>query len=270
MTYGATRRTTGLAPIPSGDRDQVRWRRPRGARRWRRAASPPPAPGGAARGRRAGWPACCCRRPAAAGTSPPGCRRARVASPRWWAIEETVTTRGAAAASSAGSSRAGEREVAEVVGAVLQLEAVLGLAVARRRHHPGVVDQQVERARPSARRSSRTDACEARSSRSTRVEPAIAGGGPPPGLDVAAGQHDGGAVGGELPGGVHADPGVGAGHDGGASGQVGQVGGLPAQVLLGSVGRVGRSRSVGDPAQTVVWPACPLLRRWATRSPRRS
>ena len=44
-----------------------------------------------------------------------------------------------------GQQPGGERDVAEVVGAVLQLEAVGGLAVARRRHHPGVVDQQVHR-----------------------------------------------------------------------------------------------------------------------------
>jgi hypothetical protein len=37
----------------------------------------------------------------------------------------------------------GEREVAEVVGAELQLEALRG-ASERRRHHAGVVDQQVE------------------------------------------------------------------------------------------------------------------------------
>src|SRR6202012_5425066 len=39
---------------------------------------------------------------------------------------------------------AGEGEVAEVVGAELELEAVGGLAT-RRRHHARVVDQQIER-----------------------------------------------------------------------------------------------------------------------------
>ena len=42
--------------------------------------------------------------------------------------------------------QAGEREVAEVVGAELELVALRGLAVLRRGHHAGVVDQQVERA----------------------------------------------------------------------------------------------------------------------------
>jgi hypothetical protein len=43
----------------------------------------------------------------------------------------------------ASEQQAGEREVAEVVGAELQLEAVGGLAV-RRGHDAGIVDQQVE------------------------------------------------------------------------------------------------------------------------------
>ena len=38
----------------------------------------------------------------------------------------------------------GEGEVAEVVGAELQLEAVVGLASPRRGHHAGVVDEEVE------------------------------------------------------------------------------------------------------------------------------
>ena len=45
--------------------------------------------------------------------------------PKLWALDDTVTTRGSGAASSVGQQQAGEREVAEVVGAELALEAVL-------------------------------------------------------------------------------------------------------------------------------------------------
>ena len=50
---------------------------------------------------------------------------------------------------------AGQGEVAEVVGAELKLEAVGGL-LAGRRHDAGVVDQAVERTRPTPRRRSRS------------------------------------------------------------------------------------------------------------------
>ena len=56
-----------------------------------------------------------------------------------------MTTRGVGAGGERVEQQAGEREVAEVVGAELELEAVGGLA-ARRHHHPGVVDQQVDAA----------------------------------------------------------------------------------------------------------------------------
>ena len=139
----------------------------------------------------------------------------------------------------------GERDVAEVVGAVLELEAVLGLAVARRRHDAALLTSRSSG--PSQRSAnSRTDAWEARSSRSDAGGPGHRRGGPPAGLDVAAGQHDRGAVGGELPGGVHADPGVGPGHDDGASGQVGQGGGRPAHGAPGMWVRVGVGRARAD------------------------
>ena len=44
-----------------------------------------------------------------------------------------------------GHQQAGQREVAEVVRAELQLETVGGLAPSGRGHHPGVVDEPVER-----------------------------------------------------------------------------------------------------------------------------
>ena len=65
--------------------------------------------------------------------------------------------RRASRSASASSSMPGEREVAEVVGAELQLEAVGGLA-ARRHHHAGVVDEQVEARVVGRRRRPRTRA----------------------------------------------------------------------------------------------------------------
>ena len=59
---------------------------------------------------------------------------------------ETVTTRASEPRPQPAQEEAGEGEVAEVVGADLQLEAVGGLAP-RRGHHAGVVDQQVEAGR---------------------------------------------------------------------------------------------------------------------------
>ena len=53
-----------------------------------------------------------------------------------------------------GQQPAGEREVTEMVGAELHLEAVGGLAL-RQRHDPGVVDQDVDRACRCFRRTSR-------------------------------------------------------------------------------------------------------------------
>ena len=65
--------------------------------------------------------------------------------PMRWAPEETVTTRPVTLL----EQQVGEREVAEVVGAELQLEAVGG-TLERRDHDAGVVDEQVELAVPRA------------------------------------------------------------------------------------------------------------------------
>ena len=54
-----------------------------------------------------------------------------------------MTTRDAVAGGERVEQQAGEREVAEVVGAELQLEAVRGHR-ARRHHHAGVVDEDVD------------------------------------------------------------------------------------------------------------------------------
>ena len=139
--------------------------------------------------------------------------------------------------SSAGQQQPGEREVAEVVGAELELVAVLGLAVLRRRHHAGVVDQQVERAlEPVGEGVAPSSARPGRAPRRT-VAPGISLATSRAGVGVAAGQHDLGAVLGERAGGVEADAGVGAGDHGAGAGQVGQVVGVEAGEVRGGVMR---------------------------------
>ena len=72
------------------------------------------------------------------------CRSSKAMRPVRWAPLLTLTTRASGRPAMRPMSCAGEREVAEVVRAELQLEAVAG-ELARRRHDAGVVDQQVER-----------------------------------------------------------------------------------------------------------------------------
>ena len=89
--------------------------------------------------------------------------------------------------------QAGQREVAEVVRAELQLVALLGLAVLRRRHHPGVVDQQVERTLEPGHEG--VDRRSARRGRAPRPWPCPSTAGRLAArLGVAAGQDDLGAV----------------------------------------------------------------------------
>ena len=106
----------------------------------------------------------------------------------------------------------GEREVAEMVGAELQLEAVRR-PDQRRDHHAGVVDQQVDLAVPAGReRTHRLQACRdpvrgprwCRASSPAAVS-ALVG--------VADGEHDARALGGERLGGGAADAAVGPGDD---------------------------------------------------------
>src|SRR5699024_3713101 len=112
----------------------------------------------------------------------------------------------------------GQREVAEVVGAELELEPV-GRAPQRRDHQPGVVDQQVDGA---------VDATgeEAHGGEVGEVEAAHlglaghGGGGVGPLAHIAHGQDDARAVLGEGSGGDAADAAVGTGDDRSASGEV--------------------------------------------------
>ena len=85
--------------------------------------------------------------------------------------ELTVTMRERSVVTMRSSSRPGQREVAEVVGGHLQLEAVRRLAV-RRAHHARVVDEEVEagvlrRGRASAARRTETRSDRSRSSSSS-------------------------------------------------------------------------------------------------------
>jgi hypothetical protein len=116
----------------------------------------------------------------------------------------------------------GQREVAEVVRAEQELEAVRR-ARERRGHHAGVVDEQVQLALPGCRE--RADGGEAR-----EVEPADLrlagyrrGGGGPALVRVADGEDIARARAGERAGGGAADAAVGAGDDDAAAGHVGDV-----------------------------------------------
>ena len=87
-----------------------------------------------------------------------------------WPTLLTVTIREPARGQQAVEQQPGEREVAEVVGAELQLEAVLGRRL-RREHHAGVVDQQVDgvvRRTAAARRPRGPTSSDVRSSSWTR------------------------------------------------------------------------------------------------------
>ena len=69
--------------------------------------------------------------------------------PPWCAIDATRDHPALRRPRAARQQQPGQHEVAEVVGAELQLEAVRGASASLRRgHHAGVVDQQVERAVP--------------------------------------------------------------------------------------------------------------------------
>src|SRR5699024_5066425 len=111
----------------------------------------------------------------------------------------------------------GQREVAEVVGAELELEAA-GRATQRRDHQPGDVDQQVDGAVDAAGE-------EPHGGEVGEVEVAHlglaghGGGGGGPLVHIAHGQHDASAVLGEDAGGDAADAAVGTGDDRGASGE---------------------------------------------------
>ena len=153
-----------------------------------------------------------------------------------------------------GQEEAGEREVAEVVGPELHLEAVGGRAT-RDRHDARVVDQQVEPLRVLVRPGVGEAADGGEVGEVQAAHPHGRGGrlgeDPVPCLGslarIADGERDVGAVGGELPGRLEADPGVGARHHGGPSGQVGHVVGGPAQGIGHGPSQPGRPHERSSP-----------------------
>ena len=145
----------------------------------------------------------------------PGCPRAPPRRRRWCAIEATVTTRGAPELQQGRQQQPGQHEVAEVVGAELQLVAVLGLRCFGGAITPGVVDQQVERAGPPVgERAHRRHRGQVELHSTVQMRPGLLIGRLLARVEVAAGEHDLGAVLGERRGGVEADAGVGAGDHG--------------------------------------------------------
>jgi hypothetical protein len=120
----------------------------------------------------------------------------------------------------------GEQEVAEVVGAERQLEAVLGEAA--RAGQARVVDQHVDRlALADQRVGARPHGGEVAEVERDEAEPIVAGGAGQlvehgPGLGLAArGDGEARAAGGQGPRGLLADAGVGAGDDDVAVGELG-------------------------------------------------
>ena len=133
-----------------------------------------------------------------------------------------------------GEQAAGQREVTEVVGAELQLEAIGGQR-AGRRHDPGVANEQVQPAGASGdihrcgldtRQRGEVQRHQlGRGTRDLEADPSQGGLRP---LRVTAGHQHPRALAGQLQRGVEPDPGVGAGHEGGSSGLVWQVCGGPS------------------------------------------
>jgi len=127
--------------------------------------------------------------------------------------------------------QAGEREVAQVVGAELELEPV-ARGLLRRHHHAGVVDQQIDplSLEPAGELAHRVEAAE------IECEPAGLG---PAGfrldlvrggltfVDAPGGDDHLGAVARQLERGDTTEPTVGAGHDRELAGLVGDVTGRP-------------------------------------------
>ena len=141
--------------------------------------------------------------------------------PKLWAFDDTVTTRGSARREQRRQQQAGEGEVAEVVGAELALEAVLGGGL-RHRHDPGVVHEDVERLELVGEAARRTRAPRpATGGRALRTSGVGPGGLRLHRLErrrrlgrVAARQQHPGALGGQRLGRAQAQPAVGAGdHD---------------------------------------------------------
>jgi hypothetical protein len=133
----------------------------------------------------------------------------------------------------------GQGEVAEVVGGELHLPA-FGGAHQRGGHQPGVVDQDVQRARPV--RGEGAHGCLVGEVERGDQDRLVAGAGDDvPGgavarLFVADGEGDLGAGTGQRAGGLDADAGGPAGHDGPAAGQIDAVHDLGGRGLCGERG----------------------------------
>ena len=127
----------------------------------------------------------------------------------------------------------GEGEVAQVVGAELQLEAVLGVAL-RRVHHAGVVDQQVDAVVVGAQLlgglAGGLQRCQVEFLQrdvGIRGAPLNQQCGILAFVEVAHREDDVRALFGQRGCGLEAEAGVGAGDDGDATGLVRNVGGCP-------------------------------------------
>ena len=186
--------------------------------------------------RTAGWPAWSWSRPVGALYGPSTLPSTTSAPPLWWAIDDTVTTRGAVGSQQQRQQQPGQHEVAEMVGAELQLEAVAGDRPLRRCHHAGVVDRAGRSARSGSRRtraptSSTTGRAAATSTSASAISgPDAFGGAAWP--DRCRGRparraHRGGECFGALP----ADAGISASDDRGAS-ATGQAAASPRIQLI--------------------------------------
>jgi hypothetical protein len=140
-------------------------------------------------------------------------------------LELTVTTRGSWPADRA-EQQAGEREVAQVVGRELGLEA-LGGEPAGRVHHPGVVDEHVHRDPVRQdRRGERPYRVQVGEVQHAEFDGGARLRGLDPGHSVeafrlaAGGQHDPAAMGRQLAGGLESQAAIAAGDDEGAAGLI--------------------------------------------------
>ncbi len=176
-----------------------------------------------------------------------------------------------------GEEEGGEGEVAEDVGAELELEAVRGFEALGRGVDAGVVDQEVEGGvsgelaggkGADAAEGGEVELAELDLGAGDRAADAVDGAFAP--CLVAGGDDDGGPVAGELERGGEADAAVGAGDDGAAAGLVGDVGDVPAdahprldalRARCAVPARLGTGMAVGGPRASPSPPPLPSVAR---------